>query len=622
LSRPAPALQDMELGAVLLERQQASFLVWAPFAESVDVHVLGSEQRRVPLDAVGVGYFRAIIDGVGAGTRYRYCLNGNLEFPDPTSRSQPEGVHGPSAIVETTFDWHDSRWDGVPLRDYILYELHVGAFTEEGTFDAVIPYLDYLVELGVTAVELMPVSQFPGSRNWGYDGVYPYAVQNSYGGPDGLKRLVDAAHGRGLAVVLDVVYNHLGPEGNYLGQFGPYFTDRYHTPWGLAVNFDGQNSPAVRRFVVENAVRWVSEFHIDALRLDAVHAIFDNSPKHILREIAEAVHDAGARLGRRIYVTAESDSNDSRLVERVEAGGHGLDAQWADDFHHSLHALLTGERSGYYLDFGSISDLAKSFANGFVFTGQKSEFRGAPRGTPAAHLPGERFVVCAQNHDQVGNRMLGERLTTLLTFEDLKLVAGVLLLSPFLPLLFMGEEWGETAPFLYFVGHSDADLIQAVRQGRSREFAAFAWQGEVPDPQAEKTFEQSRLHHSLRESGKHRVLLELYKELIRFRKAVPAIRHMQKEVSPVFVVDEHLLTAVRRDGVNEILLAFHFGTARRAFSIPASAGIWEKSFDSAQERWLGNAPDRPSRETADGGIRLEMTPRSFCVLQKITADSS
>jgi maltooligosyltrehalose trehalohydrolase len=601
----------------VLGPDQTSFLVWAPFAECVDVHILGPDEMRVPLDPAGGGYFRSVLSGVGAGSRYRYCLNGKLEFPDPASRSQPDGVHGPSEVVEDTFEWHDSPWRGVPLSDYIFYELHVGAFTGQGTLDAAIAHLDYLVQLGITAVELMPVAQFPDARNWGYDGVYPFAVQNSYGGPEGLKRFVDAAHVRGLAVVLDVVYNHLGPEGNYLGQFGPYFTDRYQTPWGLAVNFDGEHSAAVRRFVIENAVRWVTEFHIDALRLDAVHAIYDGSSKHILQELAESVHQAATTLGRRIFVIAESELNQARLVERVPEGGYGLDAQWSDDFHHALHALLTGERVGYYQDFGSIHDLAKAFEEGFVYTGQHSAYRGRPHGTSAANLPPERFVVCAQNHDQVGNRMLGERLSALLGFEELKLAAGLLLLSPFLPLLFMGQEWGEPAPFLYFVSHSDADLIQAVRQGRRREFAAFAWQGEVPDPQAQETFERSRIDHSLRESGRHEALVDLYKELIRLRKRIPAIRHRQKNASATIELEgDFALAAVRRDDANEILLVFHLGEASRIISVPATPGCWEKSIDSADKRWWGAGSEAPSQAISDSQIRLPMAAMSFCVFEK------
>jgi maltooligosyltrehalose trehalohydrolase len=412
-----------------------------------------------------------VVQGVKPGTRYFYRLDGNTERPDPASKFQPEGVHGPSQVIDPHFVWEELHWSGIPFSHYVLYELHVGTFTAQGTFDAIVPHLDELKDLGITSIEIMPVAQFPGDRNWGYDGVYPGAVQNSYGGPEGLKRLIDACHQRGLAVTLDVVYNHLGPEGNYLCDFGPYFTDRYHTPWGAAINFDGPDSDAVRRFFIENALSWVTEFRLDALRLDAVHGIFDFSALHFLQELAAAVHEQAERLNRRIYVIAESDLNDVRLVSSPELGGYGLDAQWNDDFHHALHTLLTGERTGYYEDFGRIQDLAKAFAEGFVYSGAYSPARRRRHGNTSKDLAADRFVVCAQNHDQVGNRLKGDRLSALVSFEGLKLAAAVVLLSPFIPLLFMGEEYGETAPFPYFVSHSDPDLIEVVRRGRRAEFA-------------------------------------------------------------------------------------------------------------------------------------------------------
>ena len=356
------------LGAKYLGGKRCSFLVWAPKAKRVDVHIVSPHDFVEPLEPTSSGYFYGEVEGVFPGARYQYGINGVARWPDPASRFQPEGVHGPSEIASADFEWTDQAWRGLPLMDYVLYELHVGTFTTAGTFDGVIEQLDYLKELGVTAIELMPVAQFPGDRNWGYDGVYPFAVQASYGGPAGLKRLVDAAHAKNLAVVLDVVYNHLGPEGNYLEQYGNYFTDRYTTPWGRAINFDGDDSAAVRRFVVESALQWTTEFYIDALRLDAVHAIYDASETHILREIADTVHQhAGSRL---VHVIAESDLNDVRIIKSSEEGGYGFDAQWSDDFHHSLHALLTKERTGYYADFGDLHHLAKAYEEGFVYSGQ------------------------------------------------------------------------------------------------------------------------------------------------------------------------------------------------------------------------------------------------------------
>jgi maltooligosyltrehalose trehalohydrolase len=370
------------------------------------------------------GYHAAILDDVEPGSFYLYRLDGEKERPDPASRFQPGGVHAPSQVVDPEFAWEDSCWHGVPLKDYIIYEIHIGTFSAEGTFEAVIPRLDELKNLGLTALELMPVNQFPGDRNWGYDGVHPFAVQNSYGGPDGLKTLVNACHARGLAVVLDVVYNHLGPEGNCFHDFGPYFTRRYRTPWGDAINFDGPNSDEVCRFFIENALYWVSEFHFDALRIDPVHAILDFSAYPFLQELGRAVHEAAEQLDRKIYLIAESDLNDPRLVSHPEAGGYGLDAQWNDDFHHTLHTLLTGERTGYYQDFGQIRHLVKAFRDGFVNSGGYSSYRKRRHGNSSKHIPAHRFVVFSQNHDQVGNRMHGERLSRLVSFEALKLAAG------------------------------------------------------------------------------------------------------------------------------------------------------------------------------------------------------
>jgi maltooligosyltrehalose trehalohydrolase len=514
------------LGAREVESGVA-FRVWAPRAATVDVHLLAPDDRIVPLDRDDDSYFTGQVDGLGPDVRYKYRLDGLREFPDPASRFQPEGVHGPSQVVSDEFAWTDRHWRGLPLADCVIYEVHVGTFTEAGTFDGAIERLPYLRDLGVTAVELMPVAQFPGARNWGYDGVYPFAVQASYGGPEGLKRLVDAAHATGLAVLLDVVYNHFGPEGNYLGQFAPYFTTRYTTPWGTAINFDDAESAHVRRFVLESALQWTTGFHMDGLRLDAVHTIFDASPRHILAEIAAEVHHhAGGRL---VHVTAESDLNEARLVVPLPEGGHGLDAQWSDDFHHALHAALTGERGGYYEDFGSLDDVVRAYERGFVYTGQHSPHRGRPHGTASTGIPGERFIVFTQNHDQIGNRMNGERLPQLIGFEELKLAAAALLLAPYVPLLFMGQEYAERAPFLYFVSHSDEPLIQAVRDGRRAEFAAFAWQGEVPDPQADTTFLRSRLDPRLIDEPRHREMLEFHRGLLRLRRAVPALRALDRE---------------------------------------------------------------------------------------------
>jgi maltooligosyltrehalose trehalohydrolase len=508
------------------------------------------------------GYFRLVLPAVPDGQRYAYCLDGGPERPDPASLWQPGGVHAPSAVVRPeTFTWSDAGWKGLAREDLVFYELHVGTFTPEGTFEAVLPRLEALRRLGVTAVELMPVAQFPGGRNWGYDGVHPYAVQNTYGGPHGLCRLVDACHAAGLAVFLDVIYNHLGPEGNYLPEFGPYFTDRYKTPWGSALNFDGPGSDAVRDFVVDNARMWVAEYHVDGLRLDAVHAICDGGPRHILGAVQEAVADAGRRLGRAVHVVAESDLNDVRLLLPPERGGYGLAAQWSDDFHHAVHAYLTGERQGYYQDFGPSADLARVLREPFLYAGTYSRTRDRRHGAPAGDLTGARFVVSIQNHDQVGNRARGDRLTALLRPPARRLAASLLLLSPYLPLLFMGEEYGEDNPFQFFCSFGDPGLIESVRRGRREEFAAFAWQGEVPDPQDEATFRASRPSWSWERDPVRAGLRRLYGDLLAARRAWPALRDFTARAA-------RLHPDSGRGGVLELLRGGHEarpGTTLRAY---------------------------------------------------------
>src|SRR5215471_4197447 len=549
-----------DLGAVLLKDARCRFRVWAPLCNKLELHVTAPEDFVLLMEPKQLGYHTAVLEGVKPGARYKYRLENGKEFPDPVSRYQPEGVHGPSEVIDPSFPWNDDRWFGLPIENYVIYELHVGTFTPEGTFDAVIPHLDELADTGITAIEIMPVAQFPGNRNWGYDGVYPFAVQNSYGGPSGLKKLVDACHARSLAVILDVVYNHIGPEGNYLPQYAPYyFTDRYKTPWGQALNFDDAHSDEVRHFFIANAIEWITDYHIDALRLDAVHAILDHSALNFLEELGETVHGQGTFLNRRVYVIAESALNDTRVIRPQELGGYGLDAQWNDDFHHSLHTLLTSEREGYYVDFGDFQHMAQAFSEGFVYSGRYSVNRGRRHGNSSRGVPPVKFVVFAQNHDQIGNRMLGERLGQLVSFEGSKLAAAIVVLSPFVPLLFMGDEYGETAPFQYFVSHSDEALIQAVRNGRREEFASFNWAGEPPDPQAEETFRRSKLNHGLKQETRHRALLEYHTELIRLRKSLPALRTLSKEKMDVVSFEEECVLIVRRwSGNNEVLAIFNF----------------------------------------------------------------
>ena len=525
-------MRILERGALPLADGATRFSVWAPGTRVVQVALArdgASEGHRLNRGPDGV--HEGVIPRVPVGTDYSYRLDDGPGRPDPVSRWRPLGVHGPTRVVDpAAFHWSDESWRGLEAADLVIYELHVGTFSAAGTFDGVIERLPALRDLGITAIEIMPVAEFPGSRNWGYDGVSPYAVQSTYGGPNGLKRLVDAAHRAGLGVLLDVVYNHLGPEGNYLAEFGPYFTDRYRTAWGDGFNLDGPQSDEVRRYLVDNAVHWVAEYHLDGLRLDAADRIVDLSPVHLAEEIGEAVHREGDARGRRTLVIAEIDANDPRWVRPREVGGYGLDAHWSDDFHHAIHATLTSERTGYYADFGDRGAVAKVLAERYVNDGRYSPHRRRRHGRPAGDVPGDRFVVCIQNHDQTGNRARGERLSALVPPAALRLAAALLLLAPYLPLLFMGEEHGETNPFLYFTSHGDPALVEAVREGRRREFEAFAWGGEVPDPQREDTFEQSRPRWERAESADGARLRALYRDLIRLRRAEAVLRPGAAEV--------------------------------------------------------------------------------------------
>jgi maltooligosyltrehalose trehalohydrolase len=506
-----------------------TFGVWAPRAREVVVHVAdGAAAGDHPLARVDAerGVWAATVPGGAAGDRYGYRVDGGDPLPDPVSRSQPDGVHGPSQVVDPTrFAWQDGNWPGLALPDFVLYELHVGTFTPEGTFDAIVPRLGQLAALGVTAIELMPVAEFPGTRNWGYDGVNLYAPHHAYGGADGLRRLVNAAHQHGLGVVLDVVYNHVGPEGNYLDRFGPYFTDVYRTPWGRAMNYDGAGSDEVRRWAHDNAMYWICEYHIDALRLDAVQGIFDFGALAFLEELSDEVHELGRRMGRKVQLMAESDLNDPRLIRPPEQGGYGLDAQWSDDVHHTIHTTLTGERHGYYQDFAGIATIADVYREPFFYARRYAPHRDRIHGRSSAGVPRQRFVVAAQNHDQVGNRPMGERLASLVPADRQRLAAALVLLSPYIPLLFMGEEYGETAPFLYFIEHGDPELVEAVRAGRRREFEVLGLSAAAQiDPQSDETFARVKLNWDRRESASGALLLALYMDLLALRREEPTLK--------------------------------------------------------------------------------------------------
>jgi maltooligosyltrehalose trehalohydrolase len=613
----AEASWELRFGARPQGDGSTMFRVWAPRAESLALKVLGDEPRTFTMGRARESIFEARVPGVGAGTDYFYVVGGS-ERPDPVSRSQPAGVHGPSRVVEPeAFGWTDKAWKGIELKDYVVYELHVGTFTPEGTFEAVIPKLAHLKSLGVTAVELMPVAEFPGGRNWGYDGAHLYAPQSTYGGPEGLKKLIDACHREGLAFVLDVVYNHLGPEGNYAGEFMPLYNEARKSPWGAGLNFDGEESEGIRRYFIENALYWLTEYHVDALRLDAIHAIDDRSPRHLLEELAEEFHAQAALLGRRAHLIAESDLNDVRILAPREEGGYQIDAQWSDDFHHSLHALLTKTDRGYFSDFGRVEDLAKAVSEGFVYCGQHSKFRGRSHGTPSIEQPGEQFVVCIQNHDQIANGYWGDRLSRLLRPVQQRLAAAILLAgAPNVPMLFMGEEWSERAPFLYFTSHTDPELGRAVRRGRMEEYDSFVrGEGETEstlggfsDPQAEITFVRSKLDWDSLTKRPHAEMLRFYRDLLALRRAHAPLSNCDKTRTRVsFDEARRRLTIERGDesGARALLLC---NLSDEAQSIPLADGAWRLELWNRDARYGGEPSTKtpPQHVNSDGTAEVEL----------------
>lgn len=541
--------------------------VWAPHASRV---VLECRGIRLPMESRDAGWWSVNAPPLTHGVDYAFRLDDRGPFPDPRSPWQPQGVHGASRWLEhESFEWSDTGWRAPPLASAIIAEIHVGTFTPEGTFDAVIDRLDHLAGLGITHVELMPVAEFPGNRGWGYDGVSLFAPHHAYGGPDGLKRLVDACHQHGLAVLLDVVYNHLGPDGNYLAQFGPYFTDAYSTPWGDAVNLDGACSDEVRRFFIDNALMWLRDYHFDGLRIDAVHAIVDTSAVHLLEALAGEVRRLQTQSGRPLALIAESDLNDPRLIRPIEIGGYGLEAQWNEDFHHALHAVLTGESNGYFADFGRLADLARVLTRGFALDGTYSRYRKRAHGRPATDVPGRRFVGCLQNHDQIGNRATGERSSHLLSPGLLRVGAALVLTSPFVPLLFQGEEWAATTPFLYFTDHHDPELAAAVSKGRREEFAGFGWDPEsIPDPQAATTFERSRLDWDEPRQQTHAEILEWHRALIRLRRTHPAFADDRLEQLRVEVDEQRRCITLLRPG---LVVACNLGLPAQTVQLPPEA---------------------------------------------------
>src|ERR1700728_394255 len=546
-----PMLPTMpEFGATPISEDRCRFVAWAPGKSELSLVFCGD--RREVISMRSQCGFHVAEAHAREGARYTFRMPDGREFPDPAARSQPDGVHSPSAVVDTRkFKWSDGGFAGHSMRDMVIYELHVGTFTSAGTFDA--------------------------------------------------------AHGHGISVILDVVYNHLGPEGNYLGEFGPFFSGRYCTPWGEAMNFDGAESEPVRWFFIQNALSWLKDFHVDALRLDAVHGIFDFSARHFLAELKEHVQDLSARAKRTLNIIAESDLNDSRLLHLPARGGYGLDAQWSDDFHHALHALLTNESTGYYGDFGTMEDLGIAIRDGWRYAGQFSGFRKRRHGNSPQGISPDHFVVFRQKHDQVRNRAGAERLTTLVDFESTKLAAGVTLLSPFVPLLFMGEEYGEKRPFQYFTSHGDAALIEAVRRGRRAEFAQFGWGDEVADPPDEATFAASVLDHAAKDSEPHRTLRRLYKSLLTLRKRLGL-----GSAKPDVTWNESAKTLTLAYRAVPILTIFHFGHTQVHVPLPAEIPSASAILNSADREWRGPAGSELSAGTQGRSVTLE--PRSFAAL--------
>lgn len=595
----------------------AEILLWAPFAKSVDIEIFSHDNKKVSLQKKEHGYWFGVSKEIQRESLYKFLIDGKESLPDPASVSQPEDVHGVSAATDLLdFRWEDRKWENIALSSMIIYELHVGAFTEKGTFDAVISKLDYLKDLGVNVIEIMPVSQFPGSRNWGYDGVYPFCAQNSYGGAKGLQKLVNECHKKGIAVALDFVCNHLGPEGNYLSKFGPYFTDKYKTPWGLAINYDDEHSDGVRRYFIECALMWLRDFHIDALRIDAAHAIKDFSAFHILKELKHYVGLLNEKTGRLHYVFAESDLNDVKYIDSFENGGYGLDAVWSDDFHHALHALVTGEKNGYYCDFGSISNLVKAFRSAFVYDGCYSNFRKRCFGSKTIKNTGDQFIVFSQNHDQVGNRMKGDRLSTLISFDMLKVVAASIMMAPYIPLLFMGEEYAEKSPFLYFISHTDHALIKNVSHGRKNEFKEFHLEGEAPEPHLQETFLKSKLKWNFKESDKTKKILEFYKKIIKIRKNHPVLQFNDRKNFNISGDEtKKIITITRWNEKNRILCILNFGSESQEIRFAKNIPKLNKILDSSDSFWLGSGKIAPDHIDANEIIKI--APESCLIYSNI-----
>jgi maltooligosyltrehalose trehalohydrolase len=594
---------------------RAHINLWSPLAQKITFEP--ADKPPILLQQGKWGYWNGISDDIKPGDRYKFNIDGKMSLPDPASLSQPDGVHQASECLDLNLirkTSHTTDWKGIKTHDLVLYELHTGTFTPQGTFAGIESKIDYLKNLGITAINIMPVASFPGKRNWGYDLAFPFSVHQAYGGAEALARLVRICHEKNMAVVLDVIYNHMGPEGNYLGAYGPYFTDKYKTPWGNAINFDDAWSDGVRHYFLENALMWLRDFHIDGLRLDAVHAIKDFGPRHFLRELAENVEELNRQTHSSHFLIAEVDLNDTRFIKPLKQDGFGMDAQWCDEWHHAIHALLTGEKSGYYSDFGKIEHLSSSYNNAYVFTGQYSQHRKKSFGTPTDDFGGDKFVVFIQNHDHTGNRMMGERLSQLIDLESLKLAAGAMIFSPFIPLLFMGEEYAEDSPFLYFVDHGDKDLIEGVREGRKNEFRDFIGDQDPPDPADEATFLQSKLKWDFERHDHKTSMLDYYKEIISIRKKFTMLlpgdrrRFSARHTTDIIVLSykaptETIVVVLNFSRSNEIIEVeeLHYDDPRLILY-------------SAHKQWAGHIlmSQYPLKETQNNRI-LEIAARSLMV---------
>ena len=557
------------------------FAVWAPERKKVTLLI---DEKRLPMEGpTDEGIWSLDVEEADHGTDYAFLLDDEPKpYPDPRSMWQPKDVHSSSRVYHhTKFPWTDQNFRAVPLASAIFYEMHLGTFTPGGTLDSAIERLDYLVDLGITHLEILPVAAFDGEFSWGYDGVAPYAADEVYGGPDAVKRFVDACHSKGLAVVLDVVYNHFGPSGNYTGNFAPYLTEKHHTPWGAAINFEEIGADRVRRYFIDNALMWLRDFHFDGLRLDATHEFIDRSAMHVLEQMSREVEDLSASVGRALFLVAESDLNNPRVVASREANGYGMDAQWSDDFHHALFTLLADESGGYFVDFGTIAALAKSLKDVFVYDGKYSAYRGRSHGRPVQNISYHRFVACIQNHDQIGNRAKGERIQQIIGTKKAKMAAAILFTSPFLPLIFMGEEWAASTPWMFFADHTDEDLAKKVSEGRRREFSAFGWAAdEVPDPVDRSTFEQSRLKWDELQEPEHHGMHGWYRSLIHLRRKALSLNLGDRERQQVeWNEKERWITAERGD----ILTLMNFNEGTHTFTVPAGALLLLSS-DSAPER--------------------------------------